>query len=108
PVEARTARQLRTGCLRPAAAAAPPLGDLWRAVLRVSPNPRIRRSTMRRFFTTLLPLLLLAVATPLVQAQTGWTTSRPQMTRAELTDLLSRLHTISQSRDQSSEIRSQA
>lgn len=63
---------------------------------------------MRRFFTTLLPLLLLAVATPLVQAQTGWTTSRPQMTRAELTDLLSRLHTISQSRDQSSEIRSQA
>lgn len=63
---------------------------------------------MRRFIPTLLPLLLLVVITPVVQAQTGWTTSRPQMTRAELDDLLSRLQTISDSRDNPSEIRSQA
>lgn len=63
---------------------------------------------MRRFITTLLPLLLLAVLGSSLQAQAGWTSSRPQMTRAELNDLLGRLQVIVDSRDQSAEVRAQA
>lgn len=63
---------------------------------------------MRRFISTLLPLLLVAVLGSSLQAQAGWTTSRPQMTRAELNDLFSRLQTIATSRDQPADVRTQA
>src|SRR5690606_10313921 len=52
-------------------------------------------------------LLVVAIAAPLT-GQSGWNTSRPQMTRGELTSLLERLETISQSSDQPAETRNEA
>lgn len=63
---------------------------------------------MRSFLPILASFLLsIALAAPL-DAQMGWNTSRPQMTRAELTSLLERLQTISQANDQPAEIRNEA